>query len=74
LKFHKTTKAFFGKAWGETGQIWKSLEKSLEPAIISPSRPRDRRRRAHWPPALESAPPAFELAQVVNQKVAEKGA
>src|ERR1700722_7129358 len=38
LKFHKTTKAFFGKAWRKTCEIWKSLEKSLEPAIISPSR------------------------------------
>src|SRR5271167_2262575 len=76
LKFHKTTKAFFGKAWRKTCEIWKSLEKSLEPAIISPSR---LSRQAPAPPsalapARPRAAPMFELAQVVNRKVAKKGA
>jgi hypothetical protein len=30
LKSHKTAKGMFGKAWRETAQIWKSLQKSLE--------------------------------------------
>jgi hypothetical protein len=30
LKSHKTAKGIFGKAWRETAQIWKSLQKSLE--------------------------------------------
>jgi hypothetical protein len=74
LKFHKTTKAFFGKAWRKTCEIWKSLEKSLEPAIISPSRlsPQAPRGRARW--RRPRAAPTFELAQVVNRKVAKKGA
>jgi hypothetical protein len=30
LKSHKTAKEMFGKAWSETAEIWKGLDKSLE--------------------------------------------
>src|ERR1700734_3072063 len=36
LKFHKTAKALFGKAWSETREFWRSLEKVLEDAFIPP--------------------------------------
>src|ERR1700722_4614971 len=36
LKSHKTAKDFFGKAWSETRDFWRSLEKGLEGAIIPP--------------------------------------
>ena len=36
LKSHKTAKAFFGKAWRKQPEIWKSLEKGLEAALIPP--------------------------------------
>src|SRR5277367_625846 len=39
LKSHKTAKAFFGKAWRKQAVIWKSLEKKLARAFISPSLP-----------------------------------
>src|SRR5271170_1803219 len=39
LKSHKTAKAFFGKAWRKQAVIWKSLEKKLGRAFISPSLP-----------------------------------
>jgi hypothetical protein len=35
LKFHKTAKAFFGKAWTQTAWIWKSLQESLEARLYS---------------------------------------
>src|ERR1700722_9817437 len=34
LKSHKTAKALFGKAWSETREFWRSLEKVLEGAFI----------------------------------------
>jgi hypothetical protein len=30
MKSHKTAKEMFGKAWSETAEIWKGLDKSLE--------------------------------------------
>src|ERR1700720_4888255 len=36
LKFHKTAKDFFGKAWSKTRDFWRSLEKGLESAFIPP--------------------------------------
>jgi hypothetical protein len=36
LKSHKTAKALFGKAWSETREFWRSLEKGLEGAFIPP--------------------------------------
>src|SRR3984957_1556325 len=36
LKSHKTAKDFFGKAWSETRDFWRSLEKGLEGAFIPP--------------------------------------
>ena len=36
LKSHKTAKDFFGKAWSETCEFWRSLEKGLEGAFIPP--------------------------------------
>src|SRR5271169_2644789 len=36
LKSHKTAKNFFGKAWSETRDFWRSLEKGLEGAFIPP--------------------------------------
>src|ERR1700722_18117131 len=72
LKFHKTTKTFFGKAWRKTCEIWKSLEKSLEPATISPSRQSPQAPPSALAPARARAAPTFELAQVVNRKVAKK--
>src|SRR5271155_3449018 len=36
LKSHKTAKALFGKAWSQTREFWKSLEKGLEGAFIPP--------------------------------------
>jgi hypothetical protein len=36
LKSHKTAKALFGKAWSETREFWRSLEKDLEGAFIPP--------------------------------------
>jgi hypothetical protein len=35
LKSHKTTEAFFGKAWRETRCFWKGLAKSLEGRLDS---------------------------------------
>src|SRR5277367_4359216 len=35
LKSHKTAKAFFGKAWSKTSEIWKGLHKSLEARLNS---------------------------------------
>src|SRR5277367_1149783 len=53
LKFHKTAKAFFGKAWTKTCWIWKSLQESLGTAFIPPlpaSRDAPRRSRTGaWP-------------------------
>src|ERR1700749_901898 len=34
LKSHKTAKEMFGKAWSETAEIWKGLDKSLELAAV----------------------------------------
>ena len=36
LKSHKTAKDFFGEAWSETRDFWRSLEKGLEGAFIPP--------------------------------------
>src|SRR5580658_1414536 len=36
LKSHKTAKDLFGKAWSETRDFWRSLEKGLEGAFIPP--------------------------------------
>ena len=36
LKFHKTAKDLFGKAWSKTREFWRSLEKGLEGAFIPP--------------------------------------
>ena len=36
FKSHKTAKDFFGKAWSETRDFWRSLEKGLEGAFIPP--------------------------------------
>ena len=36
LKSHKTAKTLFGNVWRETCEIWKSLQKSLEAALILP--------------------------------------
>src|ERR1700722_15444831 len=36
LKLHKTAKALCGKAWSETREFWRSLEKGLEAAFIPP--------------------------------------
>ena len=36
LKYLKTAKALFGKAWSETREFWRSLEKVLEGAFIPP--------------------------------------
>src|SRR5271156_38926 len=36
LKSHKTAKALFGKAWSQTREFWRSLEKGLEGAFIPP--------------------------------------
>jgi hypothetical protein len=36
LKFQKTAKDFFGKAWSKTRDFWRSLEKGLEGAFIPP--------------------------------------
>ena len=36
LKSHKTAKALFGKAWSQTHEFWRSLEKGLEGAFIPP--------------------------------------
>src|ERR1700686_1087125 len=36
LKFHKTAKTLFGKAWSKTRDFWKCLEKGLEGAFIPP--------------------------------------
>src|SRR5271168_1480867 len=47
LKSHKTAKAFFGKAWRKQAGIWKSLEKKLGSAFISPSFPLPQCRGAH---------------------------
>jgi hypothetical protein len=77
LKFHKTTKAFFGKAWRKTCEIWKSLEKVWSPPLfrhlVCPHKPRAAERIGR-PPSKACRPGVFELAQVANQKVAEKGA
>src|ERR1700688_1275261 len=35
LKSHKTAKDFFGKAWSETREFWRSLEKGLEGRLYS---------------------------------------
>jgi hypothetical protein len=45
LKFHKTAKAFFGKAWRKQPETWKSLEKGLEAALIPPPPPLPQRCR-----------------------------
>ena len=34
LKSHKIAKVLFGKAWSETREFWRSLEKGLEGAFI----------------------------------------
>src|ERR1700722_17253972 len=39
LKFHKTAKDFFGKAWSKTRDFWRSLENGLEGAFNSPPLP-----------------------------------
>jgi len=55
LKSHKTAKAFFGKAWRKTAEIWKGLEKSLE----TMARPRTafcRTEAPHAALALSTAP------------------
>src|SRR5277367_291978 len=36
LKSNKTAKDLFGKAWSETREFWRSLEKGLEGAFIPP--------------------------------------
>src|ERR1700752_429190 len=36
LKSHKTAKALFGKAWSQTRDFWRSLEKALDGAFIPP--------------------------------------
>src|SRR5271168_4604988 len=36
LKYHKTAKDLFGKAWSKTREFWRSLEKRLEGAFIPP--------------------------------------
>ena len=36
MKFHKTAKTLFGKAWSKTRDFWKGLEKGLEGAFIPP--------------------------------------
>ena len=36
LKSHKAAKDFFGKAWSETRDLWRSLEKGLEGTFIPP--------------------------------------
>jgi hypothetical protein len=45
LKSHKTAKAFFGKAWRKQPEIWKSLEKGVEAALIPPPPPLPQRCR-----------------------------
>jgi hypothetical protein len=35
LKSHKTAKDLFGKAWSETRQFWRSLDKGLEARLYS---------------------------------------
>src|SRR5580692_5156753 len=39
LKFHKTAKDFFGKAWSKTRDFWRSLEKAWRSAIVPPLLP-----------------------------------
>ena len=49
LKSHKTAKALFGKAWSETREFWRSLEKGLEGAFIPPPlAPAARGLRSSW--------------------------
>src|ERR1700689_1187552 len=36
LKSHKTAKDLFGKAWSETRDFWRNLEKGLQGAFIPP--------------------------------------
>src|SRR6202035_2024692 len=36
LNSHKTAKDLFGKAWSQTREFWRSLEKGLEGAFIPP--------------------------------------
>src|ERR1700753_3618418 len=49
LKSHKTAKDLFGKAWSKTREFWRSLEKGLEGAFISPPWvPAASSRRSRW--------------------------
>ncbi|MFZ0205402.1 MAG: hypothetical protein WAL59_04600 [Roseiarcus sp.] len=71
LKSHKTTKELFGKAWTKTAWIWKSLEESLEACLYFAAFARTR--GSAWPTSAIACSAAAG-AQVVVQKVAEKGA
>ena len=48
LKSHKTAKDLFGKAWSETRDFWRSLEKGLEGAFL-----RHRSAPSHARPPIE---------------------
>ncbi len=68
LKSHKTAKDLFGKAWSETRDFWRSLEKGLEGAFIPPPLA-----PSHQRPPLERDRHYQERKRRSNPGVASRG-
>src|SRR5580700_5831661 len=73
LKYNKTTKDLFGKAWSKTREFWRSLEKGLEGAFIPPPlAPATSGLRSSWIVIARSEVPKSEVAKQPRGRKKEK--